>query len=62
MTMYLKVHEEREDAAIEATIKSERRHNASNSEITTILMSEFDLAEEEAVEEIRKYDNSLQIA
>lgn len=62
MTMYLKVQEEREEAAIEATIKSERRHNASNSEITTILMSEFDLAEEEAVEEIRKYDNSLQIA
>lgn len=62
MTFEMKIQEEREDAAIEATIKSERRHNASNSEITTILMSEFDLAEDEAAEEIRKYDNSLQIA
>ena len=56
MTYAMKIQEEREDAAINATIRSEKRHNTSSDTIISILMSEFNLTREEAEEALANYE------
>ena len=62
MTWTMKIDEEREDAAIIERIEAARDYGVSDEKLIEKLMSKFGLTKEEAEEEIRKYDNSLQIA
>lgn len=61
MTLYMKYQEEREEGAIEATIKTAREFGASNEIIIGKLVSNFDLTEDEAREKISEYEQSLQL-
>lgn len=56
MIYAMKIQEEREDAAINATIRSEKRHNTSSDTIISILMSEFNVTREEAEEALVNYE------
>lgn len=56
MIYAMKIQEEREDAAINATIRSEKRHNTSSDTIILILMSEFNVTREEAEEALANYE------
>lgn len=56
MIYAMKIQEEREDAAINATIRSEKRHNTSSDTIISILMSEFNVTREEAEEALANYE------
>lgn len=60
MTMYAKIMQEREDAAIRASISTARELNASEEKIINLLVQKFILTEEEAKDEIKRYDESLQ--
>lgn len=62
MTLRMKYQEEREDAAITATIETAREFGATNEVIIQKLMSKFDLTKSEAEEKLKEYENSLQLA
>lgn len=59
MTWQMKIDEEREDAAINATIRSGMKHNDSDNVIISDLMSDFQLTEQEAIDCIAEYKESL---
>ena len=59
MTMYAKLQEAEERGAITERISSGRDYNIPDKEIAEKLMLKFQLTEEEAYEEIKKYDESL---
>lgn len=59
MTMYAKLQESEERGAITERISSGRDYNIPDIEIAEKLMLKFQLTEEEAYEEIKKYDESL---
>lgn len=59
MTMLMKIQTEREDAAIEATIKSERRHGATDAEIISILKTDYELSESDAVQRLNMFDKAI---
>ena len=61
MTWTMKLNEEREDAAIEATIETALEFNASEEGIIQKLMSKFQLSEAEAKDRFEEYQNSLQL-
>ena len=59
MTMYAKLQEAEERGEIRASIATAREFNASEEKIANLLVQRFQLTEEEAYEEIKKYDESL---
>ena len=57
ITYVMKIQENREDAAINVTIKSEKKiHNTSSDTIISILMSKFNLTREKAEEALANYE------
>ena len=56
MTMQMKIQSEREDAAIEATVKTSQRYKVSDDEIIENLMLDFDLTKDEAKEKLFWHD------
>ena len=60
MTLFMKYQQEREEGAIEATIKTAREFNTSNQVIIDKLMSNFDLTKSEADEKLEEYEKTLQ--
>ena len=59
MTMYAKLQEAEERGAIRASISTAKKYHAKNTDICRDLMLDFQLTEEEAYEEIKKYDESI---
>lgn len=59
MTLQMKIQSEREDAAINATIKTLQKFNVSNDTIIENLVSDFDLTKNEAQEKIQSYNKYL---
>ena len=55
MTLEMKIREEREDAAIIQTIMTSKKYHASDREIISDLMLNFDLTEDEAKKRIEEY-------
>lgn len=53
MTMQMKIQSEREDAAIEATIKTLLKFNIADDAIVENLVSDFDLTKDEARKRIQ---------
>ena len=56
MTLYAKIQEEREEAAINQLIETSREYNATDEEITSKIITKFHLTEEEALNYINEYD------
>lgn len=56
MTWYAKIQEEREEAAINQLIESNREFNVPDSDIVMKLIKKFHLSEDEAMDCIKEYD------
>ena len=56
MTLYAKIQEERDEAAINQLIETAREYNASDDEIIKKIMTKFKLSEDEALDCIKEYD------
>ena len=59
MTLYAKIQEERDEAAINQLIKSLRKYNIPEINILNDIMTEFNLTKEEALDFINEYDKQL---
>ena len=59
MTLYAKIQEERDEAAINQLIETAREYNASDDEIIKKIMTKFKLSEDEALDCIKEYDKQL---
>ena len=59
MTLYAKIQEERDEAAINQIIKTCRKHGISDADIITDIITEFHLTKEEALDLINEYDKQL---
>ena len=59
MTLYAKIQEERDEAAINQWIKSLRKYNIPEINILNDIMTEFNLTKEEALDFINEYDKQL---
>ena len=59
MTLYAKIQEERDEAAINQLIETAREYNASNEDIIRKIIKKFHLSEEEALDCINEYDKQL---
>ena len=59
MTLYAKIQEERDEAAINQLIKSLRKYNIPETNILNDIMTEFNLTKEEALDFINEYDKQL---
>lgn len=62
MTMQMKIQSEREDAAIEATIKTLRKFNIADDAIVENLTSDFDITKDEARKRIQIYEERRHVA
>ena len=59
MTLYAKIQEERDEAAINQIIETGRKYHATESDILNDIMTKFKLSEEEALGLINEYDKQL---
>ncbi len=59
MTLYAKIQEERDEAAINQIIETCRKHSITETEIIEDIMTKFILTEEEALDCINEYDKQL---
>ncbi len=60
MIFEMKIREERENAQIEQLIETSRKYNAADRDIIKDLMESFGFAEEDALDELEKYDEKEQ--
>ena len=56
MTLYAKIQEEREEAAINQLIETSRKYHATEADILNDIMTSYNLTEEVALDCIKEYD------
>lgn len=59
MTLYAKIQEERDEAAINQIIETCRKYHISEANMLNDIMTKFKLSEEEALDLINEYDKQL---